>query len=729
MSDTSSILTKDKRYQVLGHLDNLSKLQYHQKFDSTNNTLDIYLSDMQMMHMSRNDNAIQCLGNHIAKKYYVDTNGSFFNLGDQCQYNVSHIVNMSGVLSSNSTNITNISNTVSNQIVNISNLSYSTQTQITNLSGSVASLSTTSNTRIVNLSGSVDSLSNTTNTRIVNLSSTVGANVVSISNLSGSVDSLSTTTNTKIVNLSSTVGANVVSISNLSGSIDSLSNTTNTRIVNLSSTVGANVVSISNLSGSLDSLSTTTNTAITNLSGIVGSNVIKVTNLSSSIDTNISQIANISNTLQSNYAPSGSYVTTTNLNTSLASYSKITDVSSSLSAYNTSLVSFTNTSLALYSKITDVSSSLASFNTSLVSFTNTSLAPFARTANVNTSLSAYATTANVNTSLALKQNTLNSTVNISTGTLTCGNFTVQTGRNFNVGQGTFWHAWTFDSGDTGQSRLYFAPSNLSAPLTLFVGGMNASTVSADIVNVNNTLKGPASFDIYSGNTIVCRLTSSGLEVANSLTVDTNTTVNGTLQCGGDLTSSGGTTFVNCIANLGANGALQVKSTNVGSRIDGASFFPYANNNNIINFLDGGGSGIRGKIVGNGNNGVFYNTSSDRRLKTNITPMLSMLEIINKLRPVEYDWVADGVHGFGMIAQEAFQVLPHLRQDFQGYCLKTKECKCSVCHDGDVENPVDSHGKPHYHSLDYGLFTPYLIKAVQELTARIVDLEKKIKSTK
>jgi hypothetical protein len=56
------------------------------------------------------------------------------------------------------------------------------------------------------------------------------------------------------------------------------------------------------------------------------------------------------------------------------------------------------------------------------------------------------------------------------------------------------------------------------------------------------------------------------------------------------------------------------------------------------------------------NGFFY--SSDRRLKTNIED-ISGLEMILKLRGVQFDWIDSGNHELGLIAQEVESVIPEL----------------------------------------------------------------------
>jgi hypothetical protein len=121
--------------------------------------------------------------------------------------------------------------------------------------------------------------------------------------------------------------------------------------------------------------------------------------------------------------------------------------------------------------------------------------------------------------------------------------------------------------------------------------------------------------------------------------------------------------------------------------------------------------------------VYSNTgtinTSDQRLKTDVLSSDLGLEFINKLNPVSYKFIEGGkeiVDGdpvsvpgtrthYGLIAQEVKQVLEQTGiEDFAGWVLLDKE-------DPDSEQ-----------ALRYEEFISPLIKAVQELTARVKALE-------
>lgn len=106
-------------------------------------------------------------------------------------------------------------------------------------------------------------------------------------------------------------------------------------------------------------------------------------------------------------------------------------------------------------------------------------------------------------------------------------------------------------------------------------------------------------------------------------------------------------------------------------------------------------------------GVIYNTTSDRRLKNNISTITDGKEKLLAMNPVTHTWINDPaaptVHGF--IAQEMQKVVPE-----------------AVSGDPDGETMM---------SMDYGRITPVIVAALQdalkeieELKTRIVQLEAK-----
>jgi hypothetical protein len=111
----------------------------------------------------------------------------------------------------------------------------------------------------------------------------------------------------------------------------------------------------------------------------------------------------------------------------------------------------------------------------------------------------------------------------------------------------------------------------------------------------------------------------------------------------------------------------------------------------------------GSISANGS-ATAYNTSSDYRLKNTIAPMTGALAKVALLKPCTYKWNADGSDGQGFIAHELAEIVPQ--------CVTGKK------------DAVDAEGKPRYQGVDTSFLVATLTAAIQELTARVAQLETK-----
>jgi hypothetical protein len=180
-----------------------------------------------------------------------------------------------------------------------------------------------------------------------------------------------------------------------------------------------------------------------------------------------------------------------------------------------------------------------------------------------------------------------------------------------------------------------------------------------------------------------------------------------------------------------NGALQIVSApnshNGGRSQDGISLKAWNDGNHILQFYNSAGV-MRGSIAGSGSAAVAYNTSSDIRLKENVTNLNNAIDIIKQMRPVEFTWKSDNKRDIGFIAQEVYQILPEMRPNFSSY----SHCECNTadmsngilceCPEHDHNEPVDNNGNPLYYGLDYGKITPYLTKALQETINELQQLK-------
>lgn len=197
-----------------------------------------------------------------------------------------------------------------------------------------------------------------------------------------------------------------------------------------------------------------------------------------------------------------------------------------------------------------------------------------------------------------------------------------------------------------------------------------------------------------------RINSSGqLLVGATTTVFTNDTTGGSFQ--GSQTGGG-------------KPILEVTNTSTSSSADGCPAIIAAkgsattnSNARFIQFSASSAAQPMGGIVGNGATNVQFASISDAREKTNIQPISGSLQKINDLKPVEFDWIADGSHvNAGFVAQDVQQVFPEFV----------------------VENMADE-GQEQRYGLTGGMtggIIAHLVKAIQELNAKVAELEAKLK---
>jgi hypothetical protein len=170
----------------------------------------------------------------------------------------------------------------------------------------------------------------------------------------------------------------------------------------------------------------------------------------------------------------------------------------------------------------------------------------------------------------------------------------------------------------------------------------------------------------------------------------------------------------------ANSNSHVIFTGSSIRTDGPLILPYSDGNNLMNFSNASGTSMKGYIASSNSTSIAYNSSSDRRLKTNIKPMSSMINKIKQLNPAHFTWITDGIKDDGFIAQEVHKIFPNFIGTVNAYCDTCNCCRNDIydgklCECCDWENPVNKdNGNMYIHSLDYGKFTPYLTKGLQEV---------------
>lgn len=101
----------------------------------------------------------------------------------------------------------------------------------------------------------------------------------------------------------------------------------------------------------------------------------------------------------------------------------------------------------------------------------------------------------------------------------------------------------------------------------------------------------------------------------------------------------------------------------------------------------------------------FNTSSDYRLKYDITPLADGLQTVCALKPSSYKWVVDDSFGNGFIAHELAEVIPS-----------------AVSGDKDA---VNEDGSIRPQGVDYSKIVVHLVAAIQELKAHNDALEARL----
>jgi hypothetical protein len=94
------------------------------------------------------------------------------------------------------------------------------------------------------------------------------------------------------------------------------------------------------------------------------------------------------------------------------------------------------------------------------------------------------------------------------------------------------------------------------------------------------------------------------------------------------------------------------------------------------------------------NATIFNSLSDASQKTNVIKIESATETLNKINGVEFDWINNGKHSAGVIANKLEEILPFL---------------------------VDTNEQG-IKSVNYAGLIAYLIESNKELVSRIEKLE-------
>jgi uncharacterized protein YaiE (UPF0345 family) len=172
-----------------------------------------------------------------------------------------------------------------------------------------------------------------------------------------------------------------------------------------------------------------------------------------------------------------------------------------------------------------------------------------------------------------------------------------------------------------------------------------------------------------------------------------------MTSGGDL--SIGTTDINARLNVTSNGVattpMRINNTATGS----------SNNNSLIFQRAGTNVGL----IGTTNNSTSYGTSSDYRLKENVDYTFDATTRLKQLKPARFNFISDAdITVDGFIAHEVSSVVPEA-------IIGTKDATETY-----TDENGDEQTRPNYQAIDQAKLVPLLVKTIQELEARITQLE-------
>ena len=222
-------------------------------------------------------------------------------------------------------------------------------------------------------------------------------------------------------------------------------------------------------------------------------------------------------------------------------------------------------------------------------------------------------------------------------------------------------------GTAGSPDCYFYADTSNTNLQNITGDMfiRSNTAGAKAIVVRNG----AGVDLYENDSLRCQVIGNGFKIGANHHLELPSG-NWTGEHSGKIQSHGGGIYFQCGSN------------------SGYWDFRLPNGSNVANINSSG----------------TYSTS-DERLKKDITTIPNAVDTIKQLTGRSFTWINGDKKSFGIIAQEVQSVLPDI-----------------------VDTPPDPANKypdDPMRSVNYAALTGHLIEAIKELSAKIETLETKV----
>ena len=170
--------------------------------------------------------------------------------------------------------------------------------------------------------------------------------------------------------------------------------------------------------------------------------------------------------------------------------------------------------------------------------------------------------------------------------------------------------------------------------------------------------------------------------------------------------------------LASNGSMIIGATDQGT--DNSAYFENsgilvirrASGTNQTNISFVNGSSLAGTIT-TSSGSTAYNTSSDYRLKENVTYDWDATSRLKQLKPARFNFKVDKDTTLdGFLAHEVSDIVPNAINGEKDAVYTAK----------DEVNGLGKEGEPNMQSIDHSKLVPLLVKTIQELEARITTLE-------